>query len=175
MSQVNVNTIGPRTSANVNFTGLNPPSYLGSELAQTSLSVQKAGGTMSGPLVLSGDASAALNPISKQQFDAGFTSSLTTNGHQKLPSGLIIQWGVLTTTGGIGNTETITFSFPTPFLNALFSITANAEEPADSGWNPTVIRFDTRTLTGARAVLDTANSGITFNGSVHVHWMALGY
>jgi len=48
-------------------------------------------------------------------------SSLSTNGYQKLPSGLIIQWGTFTTSSG-GYTN---LTFPIAFPNALLSITAN--------------------------------------------------
>jgi hypothetical protein len=38
-----------------------------------------AGGTLTGPLTLSGDATAALQPVTKQQFDAALASSTATN------------------------------------------------------------------------------------------------
>lgn len=45
---------------------------------------------------------------------ADFTSSKATNGYQKLPSGLIIQWGEYTSTMTHGSTYTVSFpiSFP---------------------------------------------------------------
>lgn len=82
--------------------------------------VAKAGDTMTGPLVLPGNASSALQAVPKQQLDAkadlagsaaqafsvsapsapahavplaSFDAVLSTNGYQKLPSGLILQWG----------------------------------------------------------------------------------
>ena len=48
---------------------------------------------------------------------AGFGSSLASSGYQKLPSGMIVQWGSVTTGGG-GNA---TGAFPFAFPNACFS------------------------------------------------------
>ena len=46
--------------------------------------------------------------------------SVSTNGWQRLPSGLIIQWGRDTATGA---NHTVTF--PIPFPNACFSVTVS--------------------------------------------------
>ena len=52
---------------------------------------------------------------------ADFTASKAGNGYQKLPSGLIIQWGVGHSQHDNGYTNT----FPITFPNACFSVTAN--------------------------------------------------
>lgn len=72
MSQFNVNNIGPSTASEVNITGLNPPTYLGSELAQVDDVVLKSGGAgaiMTGLLTLSANASSNLHAVPKQQLD----------------------------------------------------------------------------------------------------------
>lgn len=46
------------------------------------------------------------------------TQSLAANGYQRLPGGLIIQWGQATTGGG----GSVTVNFPIVFPNALFSL-----------------------------------------------------
>ncbi len=51
--------------------------------------------------------------------------SATTNGYTILPNGIIMQWGRFQSAiGSGGSVETITFPFP--FQNNIFSITANA-------------------------------------------------
>lgn len=52
-------------------------------------------------------------------INAGFVKSLAANGYQKLPSGLIIQWGLLSGNSSIWQVET----FPIAFPNALFAVT----------------------------------------------------
>jgi hypothetical protein len=51
----------------------------------------------------------------------GFTASLSSNGYQKLPSGLIIQWGI----SNIGYDEDpYLITFPISYPNAAFNVTA---------------------------------------------------
>jgi len=51
---------------------------------------------------------------------------LATNGYQKLPGGLIIQWGVSSTMTGSPNATT-TVIFPQPFPNSCASVVASSE------------------------------------------------
>ena len=51
----------------------------------------------------------------------GFNASLSSNGYQKLPSGLIIQWGI----SNIGYDENpYLITFPISYPNAAFNVTA---------------------------------------------------
>lgn len=54
-----------------------------------------------------------------QKFADEFGASLAGNGYQKLPSGLIIQWGA---TGGATNNTLQTTSFPIAFPNACLCV-----------------------------------------------------
>ncbi|CAH0297418.1 phage tail protein [Pseudomonas brassicacearum] len=54
-----------------------------------------------------------------------FVASLAANGYQKLPSGLIIQWGVAGTTNGFG-----TWTYPTAFPNSVFRVFASNDASA---------------------------------------------
>ena len=49
--------------------------------------------------------------------------SLGTNRYQKLPSGLIIQWGVIT----VGLDTSATLTFPVAFTAACFSVVGNGD------------------------------------------------
>ncbi len=56
----------------------------------------------------------AISPLKLFEAFQGSNQSLTENGYQKLPGGLIIQWGRVTANG--------TYSFPIPFPNAFLSM-----------------------------------------------------
>lgn len=60
-----------------------------------------------------------------------FTAS--ANGFQKLPSGLIIQWGLGVTVTGAGDLV----AFPTPFMSAVYAITISEGHAA--GWTSTSV------------------------------------
>lgn len=54
--------------------------------------------------------------ILAEDFEASLFAALkSANGYQKLPSGLIIQWGVATTSAG-----SVTVTLPIPFPNGVF-------------------------------------------------------
>jgi hypothetical protein len=60
---------------------------------------------------------------------AGFANSLNTNGYQRLPSGLIMQWGTYT-----GTTDNADIGFPIAFPSACFNVqcTANTSYASSS-------------------------------------------
>jgi len=95
---------------------------------------------------------------------ADFTSSKATNGYQKLPSGVIMQWGYISQL--VTGTQT-TFNFPIAFPNANVSVIVSEGE-ANSGsnnWNNLVLN---RTTTS----FDFTNeNGVTTNFT----WLAFGY
>jgi hypothetical protein len=124
------------------------------------------------------------------QTDLGFLSS-SANGYQRLPSGLIIQWGSSVTTSGRADTV----YFPTPFPNACFSVTVN--EANASGWiqhdssynvdhvRPTVYGVSNLTKTsflvyGSRLFgwyysLYGYGEGAEFESGLNFNWMAIGF
>lgn len=58
------------------------------------------------------------------QFSSSFGSQLGTSGYQKLPSGLIIQWGTFITNSSGTQTVTLPLAFPSAQLGAVASVTA---------------------------------------------------
>lgn len=100
-----------------------------------------------------------LNSIAKQ-----FQSrSLTTNGYQIFPSGLIIQWG---TTGTVPADTSVNVVFPINFPNACFSVVTNNQNAPASG---TVL------VSGAR-LFDKPNFLISNDSFAAVlNWIAIGY
>ncbi|HDD0133675.1 TPA: hypothetical protein O9V41_002449 [Escherichia coli] len=96
-----------------------------------------------------------------------FGNSLTANGYQKLPGGMIIQWGSFSSSPTGGSVGTVDITLPVAFHAACLSVNAlmSTNDPSarsvgfDIGsTNRTKIRF---TYTSA-----TANS---------IYWMAVGY
>lgn len=53
----------------------------------------------------------------------GFDASLSSNGYQKLPSGLIIQWGYGSFDGSAGKTGEL-ITFPIPFTTECYQVLA---------------------------------------------------
>ncbi len=91
-----------------------------------------------------------------------FTAS--TPGYQRLPSGLLVQWGV---TAGITSNTNLVVTFPLTFPTQL--LTAQCT-PVGSGNSATPV-------SGAIALSSTANL-ILYNKSASTeafHWLAIGY
>ncbi|EOT2133521.1 phage tail protein [Escherichia coli] len=96
-----------------------------------------------------------------------FGNSLTANGYQKLPGGMIIQWGSFSISPTGGSVGTVDITLPVAFPAACRSVNAliSTNDPSarsvgfdTGGTNRTKIRF---TYTSA-----TTNS---------IYWMAVGY
>lgn len=100
-----------------------------------------------------------VNSTATLDLSGSFGSSLTANGYQKLPSGLIIQWGTFPSTG-IGATSVVTLpiAFPTSNLMAVASpSTANAFA----------------TVQGKTA--SSVTIGINGSAASGGYWIAIGY
>lgn len=68
------------------------------------------------------------NGTSSSWVDQFATRSLTTNGHQRLPSGLLVQWGI----GGSGAGGESVVTFPIAFPTQCFLVLVN--EASANGW-----------------------------------------
>ena len=64
-----------------------------------------------------------LSPATMQAAMQGANQSLAASGYQRLPGGLIIQWGI---TSSIVNDTYVTVTFPLTFPNAMFAAYASA-------------------------------------------------
>lgn len=97
-----------------------------------------AGGTMSGPIAMGGNKITGLanGSASGDAVHFGqFLSSLAAAGYQKLPGGLILQWGTCATTSGNAALATFPITFPTA-VYLVFGI--GYETAADTVWDYTV-------------------------------------
>ena len=94
-----------------------------------------------------------------------FGSSLSANGYQKLPSGLIIQWGnVLAVGAGSGAAATFPIAFPNSFLSAVASFvnSSGISAAAAGGWGGSG--------TTGMTVFNNGNSAAS-----EISWIAIGY
>ena len=111
-----------------------------------------------------GNAATVTNGVYTTSF-TGSNQSLTSNGWQKLPGGLIMQWGVSTSTT---STTTITFpiAFPTSALNVQTSTVSSSSDTGGLDLS-TAPRFNSVTTTGFVASSSTSSNGF--------YWFAIGY
>lgn len=100
----------------------------------------------------------------------GAGQSLAANGWQRLPSGLILQWGATTVTAG-----NLTVAFPTAFPNACYGVFPNVTQPQPS----TTIMYSTwaDTITLSNFALRTRyalNGGTVAADTMSACFWALG-
>lgn len=108
----------------------------------------------------------ALAAVSSAAF-TGSNQSLTTDGYQKFPGGLIVQWGEPATSIAQGGTLAVTF--PTAFPTGCFQVIA---VPLSTSANTNAYSVGTfgKSATGFTATNNSGSSGI-----VKISWIAVGY
>ncbi len=104
-------------------------------------------------------------------------ASLETNGYTKLPSGLIIQWGLTSKLAG-GKTHTI--SLPTVFPNACFSVSGQPTYNAEWGNvtdNDRFAAFNTCSKNSFKieSVMAHGPHGTRDRHAQSYYWQAIGY
>ena len=109
------------------------------------------------------DVKQALTRAGNTVWDDGSAArSLASDGYQKLPSGLIIQWGRLWETDWSYSTVTFPIAFPTACVSAV----ATSSWTSGGGFNVAVI-----------GNLSTTSFELTHssNTSAYINWIAVGY
>lgn len=129
------------------------------DTAETALSLKADLNGNAANLFSVANATSATNAVALGQFDA----SLTVSGYQKLPSGLIMQWGQAT--GGSSASQIV--SFPIPFLNAVFQITTSKTD-TQATFEASI---SSTTLANFTLVATPSGSGT----GIITHWFAIGY
>lgn len=113
-----------------------------------------------GPVSLASGSTVVVDPVTgnrtnliatMKMFSDEFLASQLANGYQKLPSGLIIQWGVASNTNNLGAGYS-RITFPIAFPNTCLSVSVNGLTSAGSAYaaffanlvslSPTVTSFD---------------------------------
>ena len=111
-------------------------------------------------------AGSGLNADLVRGLPADFSSNLAPTGYQKLPSGLIIQWGVY-----IGRaSDALIIGFPIAFPNACFGVWSIMEQGGGNGHIPRTVAV---TTTGFGLVKDAFY--FPANPIVKQWWIAIGY
>lgn len=100
-------------------------------------------------------------------YDAIFGKSLTASGYQKLPSGLIIQWGLLSVTVVGGTNISVPVTFPITFPGSLFTVMTDIETES-----PGQVSSSPLSQTAGGFTLKAWSA--TTSGSTAAFWIALG-
>ena len=103
-----------------------------------------------------------------------FASSLSANGYQILPGGLILQWGVTSAFPTGASTSNVTGTFPVNFPNNAFVIVGTPDNLAASTWDELAVMNTSLTTSGYTFYIGTANSSRSIGNTVHVRWFAIG-
>jgi hypothetical protein len=101
------------------------------------------------------------------KFADEFGSQKSSSGYQKLPSGLIIQWGSTTTSSGM-----TAGTFPIAFQNAIFQFYCTLK--ATISPTPFTTGGYATSLTTFGVVAGNSTNGVAQSG-VEVVWLAIGY
>ena len=99
---------------------------------------------------------------------ADFTANLSDNGYQKLPNGLIIQWGGIARGS---STNVIAVNFPITFPNSCLGVVISSDSAGGSDGR--VTRTKNIVTSGFSSVLDSFTN--TTDSNYNEHWIAIGY
>lgn len=111
--------------------------------------------------------SASISSINS--FFTGTNQGLTTNGYQKLPGGLIIQWGVSMVAYGTVFTGSFPVAFPTNVLNMTSTSAPNIPPQT------TALIFVQNTPSSLSTFKIVSYHINLSTGSNAVYWLAIGY
>lgn len=102
---------------------------------------------------------------SRLLYDGNFSASVAASGYQKLPSGLILQWGIQTCNTGATTTVTLPIAFPSGSA-ANYRVVATVESAAVTAAN-----YAVAAKTSASQFTISINAG----SGLGVTWFAIGF
>jgi hypothetical protein len=108
----------------------------------------------------------AVGGSAQLKYSSAFGSFLASPGYQKLPSGLIIQWG----SGSTNSSGVITQTLPTTFPTGWFGGWATVQQSGAYTANVTVLNTTTMGITGY-----ITTSGAVVGAGLAINWIAIGY
>lgn len=94
--------------------------------------------------------------------------NLATNGYQKLPSGLILQWGTLAI-GDVASPAGIAVTLPTTFPNQNLMAIVGCQEVGAGAWNAFITAKTSSTITIAPMEWTATVQNASAN------WICIGY
>jgi len=99
-------------------------------------------------------------------------SLLATSGFQKLPSGLIVQWGTQQCTDGAG---TLAITFPVAFPNGCFLVIPAVRIAASATNKDIGLQTISKSVSGAVLCKQIFEGGSTFSTADYADYFAIGY
>jgi hypothetical protein len=114
-----------------------------------------------------GNAATVTNGVYTTDF-TGSNNSLGANGYQKLPGGLIIQWGTVTVSPAFNGTQAV--AFPTAFASSVYSVSATPISVSLQGGD----KRDSFSVQSVSTSGFTMNSAFEDIASLSYYWMAVG-
>ena len=163
----------PINQGNIDVAALAPLAVQATEMNQGTARVATLAQTFTGT-----DDSVIVTP---NKLRWGFSISLSPNGYIALPSwlgGFILQWGVVSATGGSAPFGTLNFPMAFPdatrvVLGAPGATNLNLGLNTSGSGGIPIVAFDLITLTGARWRLDS-NNGTAMSAGIPIRWIAIG-
>ncbi|QGH72498.1 MAG: tail fiber protein [Myoviridae sp. ctThM1] len=107
-----------------------------------------------------------LSPLQLANAFTGTNQSLGTTGWQKLPGGLLLQWGRSNITASPTN-----IAFPTPFTSQCFVVTGTAINNVAGTAEVMEVNTFSSTSFGASIIRGSDGNAITTSS---IHWVAIG-
>lgn len=104
-----------------------------------------------------------------QAIDYKFAHSFGTNGYQKIPGGLIIQWGQVV---GALDQSSATVTLPVTFPNAFLSLQVAPYRASDYGSNNTAVSYSGEIVSTSQLKIHGAHVVELPDGA---YWLAIGY
>jgi len=114
---------------------------------------------------------ALISALALAQAFQGTNQAKTSSGYQKLPGGMIVQWGSYLTSGG-----TFAVTFPTPFPTIIVGVLV--VDSGATGWSPTNVTTNgvaSPTLTGFTARSFSWNGSAFSAAAAACNYVAIGY
>lgn len=108
----------------------------------------------------------------KGAFNDTGQQSLTTNGYQKLPGGMIIQWGIYDKGSNFTDGEQTTINLPVTFPTACLVVTPTLYNVANQAECEMIISL--RTMSASSFVFHADKVVVGSNGRA-ITWFAIGY
>lgn len=114
------------------------------------------------------DATKAITPATLAAALGGANQSLSTSGYQRLPGGLVLQWGEVTCSAA----GDVSVTFPAAFGSSCFAVVGTGTQPI----NAAVFVAASQSATGFTATCwYTSSSSGTLRGAGVFRWVALGF
>lgn len=150
-----------------------PVTIKGNASENISRNVTGVGQTLSNTVVLNPGDSLVLSSNGTNQWNSEgqsapdmFPNSLAGNGYQKLPNGLIVQWGSISNPAGPSNTPV---TFPVAFTIAVYSVALGAQlATSDTGGH----RYQPHVVNPTTTGMSIDNSDVSSYAAIN--WIAIG-